>query len=101
MGPLLFAFFGLMMFIGSVRYEMSYDKPAKWWKWSFAPLGLALVLGIQRFSFMFTSLIYANTVNSKKEMIAHWLGWLLPAICIAGIFVYNFMRSRSESRRVY
>ncbi len=99
-GPLLLVFFGLMLFIGSIRYEMTYDKVAKWWKWSFLPLGLALVLGIQRFTFIF-SLFYAQTINSKKELIAHWMGWILPLLSIVGVLVYNHMRNRADSRRVY
>lgn len=96
----LFAFFGIMMFIGSVRYEMTYDKVANWWKWSFAPLAIGVLLGIQKLSFL-TSFAYANTVVSRKLLYSHYLAFLIPALCIAGIFLYRWLKLRGEGRRVY
>lgn len=97
---LLFAFFGVMMFIGSVRYELSYNKEAKWWKWCFAPLAIATIFGIQRMAFL-TNFAYANTVISRKLLYAHWLSLLIPVLCIASIILYQWLKVRNEGRRVY
>ena len=96
----LFAFFGIMMYIGSVRFELTYDKPAKWWRWSFAPLGVAVLLGIQKCVFL-TSLFYANTVVSKKLLYSHYLSLLVPVLCVAAIFLHKWLKQRTEQRRVY
>jgi hypothetical protein len=99
-GPLLFAFFGIMMFIASVRYEMSYDKTATWWKWCMAPLGIAILLGIQRVSFL-NSFAYLQTVLTKKLHWSHWLSLIIPILCVASIILYKWRLKQNESKRVY
>lgn len=97
---LIFAFFGIIMYIGSVRYELSYDKAAKWWWSCFAPLGIAVLLGAQRMAFL-TNYAYINTVVTRKLMISHWASILVPVLCIAIILLHRRKIRQSESRRVY
>ena len=97
---LLFAFFGVMMFIGAIRYEMTYDKVATWWKWSFAPLAVAAVLGLQRVVFLF-NFGYANTVINRKLQYCHWLALIIPLMCICSIILYKWLKHRNQERRVY
>jgi hypothetical protein len=96
----LFTFFGLMMFIGSITYERSYGKPAKWWRYSTVPIALGAIFGLQRVVFLF-DYIYANTVTSRKLQISHWLAFLVPVLSIAGIFLYKWLVKRNEERRAY
>lgn len=96
----LFAFFGVMMFIGAVRYEMTYDKQAKWWKWCFLPLAVSLLFGIQKMVFL-TNYAYLQTVNSRKALLGHYFSIIIPVLCIAGILLYNYLKKRNEERRVY
>lgn len=96
----LFAFFGVMMFIGAVRYELTYDKVATWWKWSFVPLAIAIILGLQKVVFTF-NFLYANTIISKKLLWSHWLSLLVPVFAVVSIFVYKWLKERNEGRRVY
>jgi hypothetical protein len=98
--PLLFAFFGVMMFIGAIRYEQSYDKVATWWKWSFAPIAVAVLLGLQRVAFL-TSFAYINTVITRKLLWSHWVSLFLPILCVASIILYRWMKTKNEDRRVY
>ena len=100
MESFFFAFVGAMMYIGSIRYEMSYDKEAKWWKWCFVPFGLALLFGIQRMLFL-QDYVYMLTVNSKKQLYGHYLALLIPLICVIGIFLYRFLKQRNVGKRVY
>ena len=96
----IFAFFGVMIFIGSVRYEQAYDTSAKWWKWSLLPIGVGVLLGIQRVAFL-SSFLYANTVTTKKLLWSHYLALIVPLLCIASIFLYKWYKQRNEGRRVY
>lgn len=96
----LLAFIGVMMYIAAVRYEDNYDKEAKWWKWCFAPLGLAMYFGIQKLMFM-RSLIYMNTIISKKALYAHYMSPILPIVCIALILLVNYRRKTAGEKRVY
>ena len=97
---LIFAFFGVMWFVAAIRYELSYDKKAKWWKGCFALLGIAALLGLQRMAFL-TNFAYANTVITRKLLYAHYLSFLIPVLCIASIILYNWLKVRNEGRRVY
>jgi hypothetical protein len=96
----IFAFFGVMMFIGSVRYEQTYDKAATWWKWSFLPIGIGILLGIQKVAFL-TSYGYVNTVLTKKLLWSHYLALIIPVLCVVSIILYKRMKQRTEERRVY
>ena len=96
----IFAFFGVMMFIGSVRYEMTYDKEAKWWKWCFLLIGIGVLFGIQRIAFL-TNFLYVNTVISKKLLYAHYLSLIVPILCGASIFLYKWRKQQTEEKRVY
>ncbi|MBI1333966.1 MAG: hypothetical protein GC165_13925 [Armatimonadetes bacterium] len=98
--PLIFSFFGVMMFIGAYRYEANYDKEAKWWKWCFAPLGIAILLGIQRVSFL-RSFAYVETVLSRKALWSHYAALIIPILCTVGVALYKVRKKRQEERRVY
>ena len=99
-GSLVFAFFGVMMFIGAMRFQMTYDKEAKWWKWCFAPLGVSLIFGLQKVVFL-TNYAYLQTVNTRKALFGHYLSFIIPVICVVAILLYNFLKKRGEERRVY
>ena len=96
----IFAFFGVMMFIGAIRFELTYDKVATWWKWCFLPLGIGVLLGIQKVAFL-TSYGYINTVITKKLLWSHYLALMVPVLCIAAILLYKWLKQRNEERRVY
>ena len=97
---LLFAFFGTMLFIGSARFEMTYDKPAKWWKWCFVPLGVALLFGIQRMYFLH-DFLYLSTVSTRKQLWSHYLALIIPILCIGGIILFKSLKKRNVESRVY
>jgi hypothetical protein len=99
--PFLFAFFGVMIYIGSVRYEQTYDKNATWWKWCFAPMAVALLLGLQRLSFYVFDFAYLQTVVTNKQKYAHFLGLIVPLLCVVSIFLYRWLKQRNHGRRVY
>ncbi len=89
-----------MMFIGSVRYESTYAKEAKWWKLCFVPLGIAVLLGLQKVSFL-RSIAYSQTVLSKKALYGHYITLIVPILCIAAIIFYVHRKKNLEARRVY
>ena len=97
---LLFAFFGVMMFIASVRYELTYDKIATWWKWCFAPLAIAVLLGLQKVAFL-TSIYYANTVITRKLLVSHYLALIIPLLCAGTIIFYRWKKQQQVAKRVY
>jgi hypothetical protein len=99
-GPMLFAFFGVMMFIAAIRYEMSYDKKATWWKWCFAPIAIAILLGLQRVAFL-QSFAYVQTVITRKLLYSHWISLFIPILCVASIYLYKWQQERNEGKRVY
>ncbi|MEI8282406.1 MAG: hypothetical protein WCG75_08380 [Armatimonadota bacterium] len=96
----LFAFFGVMMFIGSITYERSYGKQAWWWWTSSIPIAIGALFGLQRVVFLFND-FYASTVTTRKLQICHWLSLFVPILCIAGIFLYKWKVKRNEERRTY
>lgn len=98
--PLLFAFFGIMIFIGAVRFEATYDKEAKWWKTCFIPLGLALLLGLQKVIFL-TDYGYRQTVVTRKLYFGHYGAFVIPVVCIVAILLYQRLQKAAHSRRVY
>jgi hypothetical protein len=94
--PFLFSFFGVFMYIGAVRFEESYGKKVKWWKWCMLPLVIGLIFGIQRIVFL-NDLFYANTVISRKLKIGHYLTFLVPFLSAAGILIHKKLQSREGS----
>lgn len=97
---LLFAFFGMMMYIGSIRYASTYGKEAKWWKLCFIPLGIAVLLGLQKVAFL-SSIAYRQTVLSNKALYGHYITLIVPVLCIAAIIFFNYRKKNQEARRVY
>jgi hypothetical protein len=98
--PLLCAFFGLMMFIGAVRYEENYGKPAKWWVWCFLPIGLGVLFGIQRMMYM-TDFFYIQTVYSRKLRIGHYLSLAIPLFALAIVFFGRKIMVNRKTRSTY
>ncbi len=96
----LCAFFGVILFIGSITYQRSYGKPAWWWWMSFVPISLGALFGLQRVVFLSND-FYASTVITRKLQISHWLALFVPLLSVAGIFLYKWMVQRNEQRRTY
>jgi hypothetical protein len=97
---LLFAFFGVMMFVGSVRYEMTYGKSVKWWWSCLIPLGLATIFGIQKVVWL-QDPFYMQTVLTRKQQISHYGSLVIPVLCIAAIFLYRRRSQMATDRKVY
>jgi hypothetical protein len=97
---LLCCFFGLMMFIGAIRYEDNYGKPATWWRWCFLPLALGLLFGIQKMWFL-TDYIYGPTAFSRKLRIAHYLSFVIPLFSIAFVALWKRKASSRNEKSIY
>jgi ABC-type multidrug transport system permease subunit len=98
--PMLFSFFGMMMFIGAIRYEETYGKPATWWKWCYVPLALGLLFGIQRMVFL-QDIMYAQTTYSRKIRIAHYMSFLVPVVVTVAITFWHRLASKKKEKGVY
>lgn len=98
--PLLFSFFGVMMFIGSVRFEMTYGKDVRWWWSCFIPLGVAVIFGLQKVAWI-RDPFYATTVLTRKQQISHYGSLVIPILCIAAIFFYRYKVRAASERKVY
>jgi hypothetical protein len=99
-GSWIFMFFGVMVFIGAMRSEETYGKPAKWWPLCFILIGIGIIMGLQKV-ISIRDTAYAATVFSRKITIAHYLAFFVPVLSVGLIFLYKNIRDKRQSQKIY
>jgi hypothetical protein len=98
--PGLAAFFGLMLYIGGVRSQATYDKPNKLWIAALVVMIFGAIKGLER-TWWLKDLIYRQTIDSGKGLIAHYVSLGLPLVMIAAMLFHRMISQRAMANRVY
>lgn len=98
--PLILFVLGLGLWYGGLHYESRTEQ--KWLKWTaFIPLGIGLLIGIQKV-IVVSDYVYRQTLPNQKTMYGHYLAIVLPLTACVIIAAWHFyLKRRGEYDRMF